>query len=385
MVIECGSLAGEAELLGLCRILGWAFGFEAGDARIWLDHGGLEHVRVARRGGVLAGGLLQIPMGQWFGGRSVTMLGVAGVGVAPEARGERVALTLMLETLREARARGVALSSLYPATVTLYRAAGYELAGSRFRHSAELKTLPTERGPLRVVPLEPGDVSHVESLYRRAAAGQTGFLDRAPYIWQRARGTRKGELHPAFGVHGPSGLEGYAYVSQRGPDDARELVVHDFVAATPAAAARLLAFFADHRSTVKSLVFMGASPNPLVLAAKERLFKVELSFTWMLRVISVEAALLARGYPPIDTAVDLELVDRTLPENSGRYRLEVSGGIAQVTRGGSGAVRLDERALAALYSGYLTPAALALDGDAASLARLAVLFAGPPPAMSDFF
>src|SRR5688572_32537597 len=44
---------------------------------------------------------VEIPMGQFYGGRSVSNLGVAGVAVAPEARGGRVALDLVLSSLRE--------------------------------------------------------------------------------------------------------------------------------------------------------------------------------------------------------------------------------------------------------------------------------------------
>ena len=99
--MECGVLSGEAETLALSRILGWAFGIDAADTRGWLDHAGLENVRVARKNDEILGGLAEIPMGQWFGGRSVPMLGLAGVGVAPAARGERVALTLVLAVTRQ--------------------------------------------------------------------------------------------------------------------------------------------------------------------------------------------------------------------------------------------------------------------------------------------
>jgi predicted acetyltransferase len=160
------------------------------------------------------------------------------------------------------------------------------------------------------------------------------------------------------------------------------------VASAPAAA-RLLAFFADHRSTIKTLAFHGGFPEPLLIAAHERFFRVSVAETWMLRVLEPRAALEARGYPELDAAVDFELTDATLPENSGRFRLDVRGGRASVTPGGSGAVALDERALAALYSGFAPPASLArasaLSADEASLARLACLFAGPQPAMPDFF
>lgn len=388
MTIEFGPLRGEEDLATLGGILGWSFGSDPVDASAWLQRGGLENVRVARRGERLLGGLLEIPMGQWFGGRSVPMLGLAGVGVAPEARGERVGVSLLLDTLRGGRRRGSFLSALYPSTLRLYRAAGYELAGSRYRVSANLADLPTERGELDVTPLEPSDATAVEALYRTVASERPGYLDRGPYVWRRARESTK-EKYRGFAVRGAGGLEGYAYLSQRGPDHALELVARDLVTATPAAARRLAAFFAGHRSTFKSLVLWGGAVEPIVFSAPERVFTTAVAEQWMLRVLDVTGALEARGYPPVDASVDFELTDRTLPENAGRYRLEVSGGRACVTSGGAGSVALDERALAALYSGFLAPSALArsgrLEGDAASLARLALLFAGPPPALGDYF
>jgi len=389
MSLETGVARGEAELLALGRIQAWAFGFAESRARAWLDKSGLENVRVARRGGEILGGLLEIPMGQWFGGRSVPMLGIAGVAVAPAARGEGVALTLMVDALRAARSRGFVLSTLYPAAVALYRAAGYEYAGHRYRYKADLKTLPAARDDLRVAPLEPSAAGAVEALYRSVAAERAGYLDRGTYVWRRVCENHDGEPNHAYGIWGASGLEGYAYLSQRGPDEQRELVVNDFAAATAAAATRLLALFADHRSTMKTLAFAGGAPTPLILAPTEPLFRIDHTDTWMTRVLDPLGALAARGYPELETAVDLELTDRVLPENSGRYRLEVSGGRAEVTRGGTGAVALDERALAALYTGLFAPAALArganLAGDAVSLGRLATLFAGPSPSLCDYF
>jgi len=388
MTIDFGSPRGEADLNALGAILGWAFGFDPGEARAWFEQAGLENVRTAHCGDRLLGGLLEIPMGQWFGGRSVSCLGLAGVGVAPEARGERVALSLVLETLRAARRRGLLLSTLYPATLTLYRAAGYELAGSRYRATALLRDLPTARGELDVSPLEPSDARAIEALYARIASARPGYLDRGPYLWRRVRESRR-ERHQGFAVRGAAGVEGYTYLSQRGLESQRELVVHDLVAATPGALRRLTAFFADHRSTVHSLVLRGAAVDPLILAAPEQHFRCEVGERWMLRVLDAAGALEARGYPAFDTSVDFELSDQTLPENSGRYRLEVKAGQGRVTPGGDGAVALDERALAALYTGYVSPTGLTelgrIEGEPASLARLAALFAGPPPTMGDFF
>lgn len=378
----------DADLDGLAEMMGWAFGPPPAEARAWLERGGLEHARLARMGKKAVGGLLEIPMGQWFGGRSVPMLGLAGVAVVPEARGQRVAWTLVTRTLRQARERGVALSALYPATITLYRACGYELAGSRMLYRAELRDLPVVKSALEVAPIAEEDAPALETLYADVARQRAGYLDRGQYIWRRVRAPNQ---KPASGflVRGERGVEGYVYLSRRGTEEDATLTASDFVASTPEAAKRLFTLLADHRSTLKSLSFYAGLAEPALLLLPERTFRIELSERWMLRVNDVELALQARGYPPLQGRLDFEISDDALPENAGRYRADFSGGRASVSRGGDGNVRLDVRGLAALYSGFLSPFELVRCGQLSAaeseLTLLAALFAGPPPAMPDFF
>jgi predicted acetyltransferase len=378
-----------ADFEELARILGWSFGDLAQGAVNWLTAAGVDNLRVARRDGRVVGGLALVPMGQWFGGGSVSMLGIAGVAVAPEARGHGVALSLMRTTLEEARKQGTALSTLYPATLTLYRQAGYELAGSRFRFTARLKDLP--RGPRDqdVHPIDETDRADVEAAYRSWAATRAGALDRGDYVWRRIRAPREGVAR-GFLVRGDAGVEGYLYAVQRpNPGATHDLLLTDFVTLTARAARTLLGFLAGHRSTAQKVVWHGGFPDPRLLEQTETATSVELHEHFMLRIVHVEAALRARGYAKYDTDVELQLADSELSENAGRYRLVVRAGRADVVRGGSGKVHLDARALAALYSGFLCASELAragrVTGDPQSIEALDALFAGPAPALADFF
>src|SRR5688500_12334263 len=95
------------------RIMGHAFAFSPEDFPAWHEQAGPGNFRVVRDGaGTILGNLVLIPMGQFFGGRSVPMTGVAGVGVATEARGRGVATVLMREAMREIRDSGVPISTL---------------------------------------------------------------------------------------------------------------------------------------------------------------------------------------------------------------------------------------------------------------------------------
>ena len=52
------------------------------DTTPWLEAAGLDNIRVLEASGTLGAMLIVIPMGQWFGGRSLPMAGIAGVTVA---------------------------------------------------------------------------------------------------------------------------------------------------------------------------------------------------------------------------------------------------------------------------------------------------------------
>jgi predicted acetyltransferase len=68
--------------------------------------------------------------GQWFGGRVVPTSGVAGVAVIPEARSSGLGRVVLTKLLQEARARGAAISTLFPSTPFPYRALGWEEVGA---------------------------------------------------------------------------------------------------------------------------------------------------------------------------------------------------------------------------------------------------------------
>jgi len=386
---ETRRAADDQEINELGAIVGWAFGSPVPKAIEWLKKGGVENARVLRSEGRVLAGLLEIPMGQWFLGRSVPMLGIAGVAVSPDARGRGVALGMMQSTLRQARERGLALSALYPATETLYRAVGYELAGAYCRYSMRASDCPREKSELRVSLVTPEQQPELGELYTEVARLRSGYLDRGPFAWKRVRQPHD-EVALGVVVQGPARIEGYAYMSQRSSTSADyDLLLSDLVARTPQALSRLLTFLADHRTTAGNIVWHAGPADASLLTFKEAVFEVGIEKYWMLRVVDVKLALELRGYPAIDSELTLRIDDDLLPENSGTYRLGLQGGSASVDRVNGAAVKLGPRALAALYSGFLSAEELAragmLSADPSTLAKLSLVFGGPAPAMSDYF
>ncbi|HEY8942882.1 MAG TPA: GNAT family N-acetyltransferase [Polyangiaceae bacterium] len=377
-----------AELEALAPIEGWAFGFPATDALEWLKGAGSGRVRVAREGARVVGGLLEIPMGQWFGGKSVTTLGLAGVAVAPETRGRGLALRLIQQTLRAARERGFALSTLYPSTFGLYRKAGYELGGSYCRFNLQLRRLPRSRSKLEITSLSAEEHAEVAQLYGAVARHRPGYLDRGDYIWQRVRRPH-GEVALGFGVRDNEGLAGYLMLK---PNKGMpiQFAVTDFVTRTPEAFETLLGLLADHGTTAESASWKGGPADARLLGLPDRVVKVEVEDYWMLRLLNVPAALLARGYPHIDAAVEIAVDDAFLPENEGRHALVVEQGQPRLASGGDlPFARLSAGSLAALYSGFIGAHELRLtgklDADERAVQALAALFAGPAPGIADYF
>jgi predicted acetyltransferase len=390
--LETRLTSDPVDMEAFAPIAAWAFGNDCRSALEWLERGDPGCLRVASRGAPrgtsIEAGLLEIPMGQWFGGERLSMLGIAGVAVAPEARGQGVALALVQSTLRAARERDIALSMLYPSTYRLYRKAGYELAGSYCSFTLQLGKLPRVPRALAVGSL---DGAAAEALYRRVARGRDGHVDRGPYVWRRVREPR-GEPTRGFGVSDASGLIGYVYAR---PAELRkvplELSLSDFVIGDRRAFQALLGVFAEHSSVAERVTWHGGPADARLLGVPERALEVRIEQYWMLRLVHVERALLGRGYPELDAEVDLEVEDAVLPENSARYALRVQagkpsiGGAARATR----RARLGVGSLAAMYSGFVSPRELAtagaIEADERTLATLGAVFGGPAPSSADFF
>jgi predicted acetyltransferase len=377
-------------MAAVADIIAQAFAMAPPEGIAWVEKVGPASLRVLRDQGEVTATAVPIPMGQWFCGQRVPMAGIGGVGVAPSARGKGTATRLMRHTLQELRGLGFPLSVLYPATQPLYRRVGYELAGSRYELRVQAHGLDFTERNLRVRPVKPSDQPALQELYGRHASARQGYLDRVPYIWDRVLNPRN-ETAYGFLVEGSNGVEGYLYlVRRRKVDLQQELFLTDFVALTPAAGRRLLSFLGDHRSLAREVVWTGGPVDPLLLLLPEQTYQVKLLFHWMLRVLDVPAALESRGYPEgVSGTLHLEVEDDLFPDNSGSFILEVSGGAGRIRRGGNALMRLNVRALAPLYTGFLSPEALrsvgALAADDATVRLATTLFSGSAPALPDMF
>lgn len=387
--LKLGTLANpeEAQLLG--KILHQCFNFPIGNWQTYSSLLGWENYRVIRHRGHVIGGLGIYHMGQWFGGRSLPMAGIAAVGVAPEHRGRGTAAELLTLTLKELHASCVPLSTLYASTVRLYRKVGYEQAGNACLFSVPTSSLiPTDRNPA-IRPVAPACQEVFQELYCQQAKGTNGNLDRNKAIWKRILQPPEDVVY-AYLVGPEDKPEGYIIFSHQPDARGYSLRVRDLVTLTPAAGRSVWTFFANHRSLANEIRWIGPAVEPLLAFLPEQTYKVVHLERWLLRVVDVPKALVLRGYPAgVEAELHLEVWDNLLPENNGRFILAVSEGRGEVTPGGRGELRLDIRGLASLYTGLFTPHQLQVIGQieatAVALSTAARLFAGSEPWMYDQF
>lgn len=378
----------ETHRARLHDIIAHAFGLNAEDVARWLQRAGEEHVRALLRNDEVVGGLLEIPMGQYFGGRSVSMLGVAAVAIAATERGQGLAARMMVEMLRAAKQRNFAISTLYAASVTLYRRAGYERAGARYCFRVDPRHLEVGREKeISVREIDPkliqesGLPAELRALYTRFASRSPGFLDRGPYCWTRVVQPR-GLSTKTFAFYNQSMLEGYVVLAHIMPPSGFPTAVQltDFAATSPRAVRAIQRFLIEYRSLADVVKWEGGPNELFANMLPERHIDVTLSDYFLVRIVDPMRALAQRGYPVGErSGVTFELEDASLPENSGRYDLG----------GGGKLVRLNERGLAALYSGMSPTHVLAdagwLEADEETQQLLDAWFAGPLPTMRDHF
>jgi predicted acetyltransferase len=287
----------------------------------------------------MVGSALFIDMRQWWYGRAVPMAGVAGVMVAPEDRGRGAGRAVMIRLLELMAGRGYPLSALYPATRTIYRSLGWEVAGHR--HEAVLPArslfalatpdLPPragESGPLRRPG--PGDAAEVIDVIGRAHAAAR---DCGPVTYDEATVrrwlTRPGRHADAdrYAYLAPDGFVGYGW--QRGHD---VIFVEHLTAVSAETTRALWALVASSSSIAETVRAQVGPADPLFWLLREQDANIAERESWMLRVLDAPAAIAARGFPATDITVPLHITDDLRPANSGQWSLTVQSGQGSLAR-----------------------------------------------------
>jgi predicted acetyltransferase len=332
--------------------------------------------------------------GQFFGGRSVPMGGVASVATTPDQRGKGLATRALVSALGAMRERGEVISALFPASTQLYRKLGWETGGLyafwRMPTAALLRLPAAPEKRVRRVGAE--DLPLLKQCYARYARGVNGLLDRSDTLWSW-RPNWEEDVYAFASLDENGDVDGYVYYHQKNRSNGFDywLDVRDAIAENEAATRALWRLVGTSATQAEYLQFPGAQQHPLLLLLPDPRREPAGQMHWMLRLVDAAGAIRERGFPPgLSARVELEIADETCAWNAGRYVLDVADGRGQLEKGGRGRVRLGVGALASLYTGFTSTQALATigrleGGDAADRAALDAAFAGPAPYLLDEF
>lgn len=365
-----------------------SFGRLSPSMRDWWDRIQQESMNDHRAIGAFDGEVLVAharvrPYQQYWGGRPMPMGGIAGVVVAPEARGRGVGSSLLRFVAQRSLELGDLVSALYPATIPIYRGLGWEIAGAQYRITMSAEALRTLGD--REVHLRTATESDVEPFLQTL---------RDHYSAQRANGPKLPSSCEAREQLTDDGMMSYftdgGHVVYEWSNE--ELVVSYVCADTAQIARALWSVVGSGSSIVKNVVAYVAPDDPIHLLLPEEVAHQMYLKRWMLRVLDAPKAIAARGFSPAITgSAAVTLTDPLLPENSGSWRLEVSEGRGELTPtvATSTTLRLGPNGFAALYAGAplhrLRTAGLAAGGEPAADEVLDAAFAGSAAYLLEYF
>ncbi|WP_348528455.1 GNAT family N-acetyltransferase [Mesorhizobium amorphae] len=365
--------ATNEDVTDIASLLSWAFAFSKARSHEYIINIGIETLRLLRGEDgrpVVCAALLETA--HVFHGRPVRAANIAHVAIAPERRGQGLAVPFVDALCEEAKANGAGIASLFASTRPVYRRAGFELAGHEIVYEAETAALPSSsRLAFERVEL---DDPRLVTAYTEKTLRESGLLTRATAHWNELRRTPTDALaaYLAMGAYMILDMGNKACLD-----------VRDWHAASPEAALGLLSFLARFRSVYRTVRWHGAPQDDLVTAMPDKGWRLAHQEEWLLRVLDPVAALRQRGYHVDQARLALRIGDAA-------FQVEIVGGGVQVSDGGTGpAVSMQAPAFVQLFTGFRSASKLAqyglLAGDSADIRRCDQLFAGPPPWVAEHF
>lgn len=349
--------------------------------------------------GELATAYGAFPFTMRFNGGETPAAGVSFVGTLPHWR-RRGHLRKIMETdLRrryEQRMQPVAI--LLASIAAIYQRYGYAVCSSKYRYAIDPRwvgfapSVPRPQGTWREVMKD--DVAVLQDIYREFITQRTGYLHRAPIMWDILLG-----LRPDLGGGGEYGAsiiavyeehgapKGYVAYGAKGfethPDGAgagQRVMVRDYAWLTPGAYRAMWDYFKTFDLAARIHVDRAPVDDP---AFDIMLDPRELNATrgdWLLgRIIDLERLVPLRPYGREGRAI-LDVRDEMCPWNEGRWLIETGGEVTAVRRTNeSPDLSLDVSALAQLLFGQVSPSLAVRYGraeasPAAQLSRLDAIF-----------
>lgn len=391
--------ATPADTDGIWEVFRTCFGAEPADRDHWVSHLVPERAMVIDGPHGEVGAMTHVrAFEQWFGGRAVPLGGYSPVGVLPQHRNRGWGRAVCEAQLPDLRDRGEVIAGLFPASLAFYRSLGFECAGSYVHRRFPVGDLASIR-PSRDVPVRrglPADVAAVHRCHAAAAPRRDGSVSRSERWWSHLLPPDLvgHELYVVDDPGAPGEVAGYACYRHRRvrPPYDYAVAVLEVVAEDPDVLRALWRVVASSGTQAPEVDVIGPAEDDLFLMADGAAPDVVRSeIRWMLRLVDLPGAVAARGWPGTARGrVELDVRDDQADWNAGRWVLEVEGGEARATRGGSGTVQATIGGLSSWWAGYATPERLRRTGslrsaDPAALIEMSELVPACPPVLPDFY
>ena len=314
--------------------------------------------------GNLMAGLDIAPFKMNFDGHTVPMAGVQGVITVPEARGSGVMSKIMAESLRIMKDRGYVFSMLYPFSYAYYRKFGYEAA-----YQPNKASIPTEIFTNYPFPKDSvrfwnkGDsICDLKTVYEVFRKNRNYAIERDDECWAEIMKDDPFIKMRYTYIHYDAQNKPDAYlifkVGDRKSDDPVDLNVDELVWTSDEGLYSFLGFIGGLRPQFETVCWdVPTDVNIYTLFPEAWDISVSSPATVMNRIIDLPAALkLLRAPALFNGQVVLDVLDKSLPYNTGRYAISWNNGkISVETTDKAPDMSTTIEAMAQLTVGYITP------------------------------
>ncbi len=348
-------------------------------------------------------GLLQDELGGglWCGGKALSGLSFTSLVVEPAVRGRGVASALNAAVVREAAKRKLAVASLFPANLELYRKAGFELVADYSMFSINPAAI-RPGGDSASIQARPGRVADRDALVRLrdqllAKRHATGTYQRDALSWQMLFQTTNEDPAEVLLFYRGEELVGYLILDMLAggpmPTD-RAIWVQDWMAADVETSRALVKAIASFGTVHQKVTWQPQASEDLAeaMVPQPTYIKPVLCEPLAARIIDPYQALAGRGYRAAANGAVRLAIDDPLLDRKYDLVLKVEGGVATVgpvKQPGIPRLSMSINALAPMLFGYRAASTLMRmgwvsgAGQAASTAD--VLFATERSITGDFY
>ncbi|OMF29046.1 hypothetical protein BK133_18020 [Paenibacillus sp. FSL H8-0548] len=328
----------------------------------------------------------------YIGGKPFAMGGLAGVATWPEYRRQGFVAQMLIQALKEMRAKGQTISFLHPFAFGFYRKFGWETYTEHKAYTIKLEHLPARTLSEGRIERYTGGYEVLNDIYQVYASRYNGSLVRTELWWEyRIKARKPGQIALYYDKLGEA--RGYLIYEVTN----RRFNVHEFIYLDEYAREALWTFIAQHDSMLEEVTMTVPSDDLLPYQLPNPRIKQEVIPYFMARIVDAEAFIEQYDFTAADVAdnIAIELSDEHASWNKGYYILSIDlSGKALLRRIKENVeeldvIKMDIGSLTAMLMGYLRPIQLAqiarIQGDMVCIKRLQDRIPERTTYLPDFF